>query len=539
MVYLTTLWIVKPWGDFPLNDDWVYARDCLFSARDGRLSLTRFESAWAFPQIIFGTFVARCYGFSHALFRTSGILALAGIVLVGDLYLRRLGLPWSDRLMIAAVYVFHPVTYLLSLSFMTDLPFLVFWVGACYGWDQALVTGKRSWFSFATFASVVAMAQRQLGLFIPAAAFLILFFPWKSSPSGLVAPVPWRESRHELRNRAVPYLGVTLCWFAIFSVWWRWMDGYGAGLILPGPIEHYIVGAYRSATFLVVSSVPLLMILNRPASGTQINKLMFTVSAFYIFIATLCLTAGQSPLFFGNLLSKCGLFNENEVLLGRRPTIFGPNFNRFVCVLGIGGLVLAFPRLATFGCSTGRKSSCDKTSNAPKVDGSETMPEGFGSVLMVASLIYFGFFMLRGMYFDRYLLPVLAAVYLSLAKSGPRNSRALRIVAGAWISIVAAISVTLASDYFRWNEARWAAAESLERQGIRAGLIHAGYEWNGWRVAHKPFPSTNVLEYEYIVAFSPDFHSFEIVEAIPWKSIWPPRDRKMYILKRIRPPLHS
>jgi hypothetical protein len=44
--YLLSLLIVDPRGNFPLNDDWVYARGCLDSARAGRLEMTRLESAW-------------------------------------------------------------------------------------------------------------------------------------------------------------------------------------------------------------------------------------------------------------------------------------------------------------------------------------------------------------------------------------------------------------------------------------------------------------------------------------------------------------
>src|SRR5437763_989080 len=66
IIYFSTLSIVKPWGEFPLNDDWVYARDCVLSARAGHLVTTNFEDAWTIPQLVGGSLAARFFGFSSA-----------------------------------------------------------------------------------------------------------------------------------------------------------------------------------------------------------------------------------------------------------------------------------------------------------------------------------------------------------------------------------------------------------------------------------------------------------------------------------------
>ena len=74
-----------------------------------------------------------------------------------------------------------------------------------------------------------------------------------------------------------------------------------------------------------------------------------------VFVAT-----GASPLLFGNLFSQFGLLGEDIVLLGRRPVILGPNFNRAACILGMIGLVLAAPRLVSLGFSTPRFDRLDQ-----------------------------------------------------------------------------------------------------------------------------------------------------------------------------------
>ena len=131
-VYLITLIIVNPWGNFPLDDDWVYARDCILSSNAGQLVLTGFESAWGIPQIIVGILITKLFGFSHIFLRLFGVITLAATFVMIDIYLRNIRVPSKTRLITCAAFIFNPVSYILSLTFMTDMPFLFFWMLACF-----------------------------------------------------------------------------------------------------------------------------------------------------------------------------------------------------------------------------------------------------------------------------------------------------------------------------------------------------------------------------------------------------------------------
>jgi len=249
-----------------------------------------------------------------------------------------------------------------------------------------------------------------------------------------------------------------------------------------------------------------------------------------VFFAT-----GASPLLFGNLFSQFGLFGEDIVLLGRRPVILGPNFNRLACVLGMIGLALTVPRLISLRFSPPRFDRSIRPRSATEADLIHVPPSRFGFVPLLAGLLLLCIFVFRGVYFDRYLLPVLVSFWIWIARIGSRNSARLRAIAVALVLVFAGMSVTLVADYFRWNEARWTAAEMLVSRGVPADAIHAGYEWYGWHDATFSHPPPNPSGHEYLVAFAADFPDFEVVETIPWSSIWPPRKRLMYVLKRTIP----
>jgi hypothetical protein len=527
--YLLTLSIVRPWGNFPLNDDWVYARDCVQSARAGHLELTKFESAWSLPQIVVGSLAARAFGFSHSLFRWTGIASLIGTGLLVDCYLRRLGQPSGVRLAAFGAWLFNPVAYILSLSFMTDLPFVMLWVAACYCWDRALTGGGRRWVVAAAVTTMVAMAQRQFALFIPFAVGFLVVSRWAIGRRRVAEGSSTSINPAGFQASSLIAATVTVAYFGAFWIWW---SGSGGN---PAPIQNrhwwpmeYPMTTYRIAMFFGLSSVPVLLMLTR----SSLSRLATAVAAAAMIPAATFganfILKGKFPL-FANYFSPYGLFGEVGILLGDREVIFDANLNR---VADLAGLIALFAMIRLLVgahlASTGEFP--------PSPEGGEVTPPraigGFGGVLFVASAMTLPVFLYRGDFFDRYLLPCLSAALVALAWCVPVQTRLRRAAAAAALVAMAAFSSTIAADYFRWNEARWAAASWVASTGVPANRIQAGYEWNGEMVGETGFPSTNPMDYDYIVSFSGDIAGFEEVEAVPWRSIWPPHDRKLHVLKR-------
>jgi hypothetical protein len=82
---------------------------------------------------------------------------------------------------------------------------------------------------------------------------------------------------------------------------------------------------------------------------------------------------------------------------------------------------------------------------------------------------------------DRYFLPCTIGCLIALAArtaGWPRIDRGgLAVLAVAPLALYAIAGV---HDYFRWNDARWAAVPLIEADGGNSSVIDGGYELNGW-----------------------------------------------------------
>ena len=541
LVYLATLWVVAPWGNFPLNDDWVYARACVNSANAGRITLTKLESAWAMPQIVTGALVVKFVGFSHTMFRVTGIVSLVGIVLMTDLYLRRVGLSPAGRLIAAATLVFNPVMYLMSLTFMTDLPFLVLWLLACYAWDEVFATGRKSWVLLALTLTIGAMAERQFALFIAMAVGSGLALAWlRSRRQATLSP----RADASVLSLWGPILGsIVVCgvFFVLVSIWWKWMGGYQMPIKIRSrpPLESF-ASLVKASLLLALAALPLVLILRVPPSawspGSRWRWLAGATTAVAGLLGVVRLVRGDSPL-LGNLISRFGIFGRNEVLLGDRPVVFDHLIEQAVTIGSIVAVVLAVPQLLLhaaplFGPPATTPESPDQVAPA-----SPDRPR-FGFILFFASALYMALVNLRPNLVDRYLLPIMPALLVALAVAPALRTPVRLTLAWGCVLVFAGLSITITADYFRWNEARWSAADALVRGGVAPERINAGYEWNGWNLGTPATVSDPQLlqEYDYVVSFGPDLEGFQEVDSVPWKSIWPPHDRRLSILKKVAKP---
>jgi len=542
--YLTSLLIVRPWANIPLNDDWVYARDCATLASTGRLILTGFESAWALPQIIIGAILTNIFGFSHVILRSVGVVSLAAVVLMTDTYLRYVKLSSTARLIVFAALLFNPVSYILSLGFMTDLPFLFFWLVACFCWDKALVTGKQSWLVSATVATVIAMAERQFALLIPVSVSLLLLLHWVLAPRSTYLHANWSTGPSKLRGWFILFVGIIFAAFAFIAVWIYQINSIPPLVHTVQPSLAFIPAtataiafaglkfAFKIPLFLALSSLPLILVLDRPATNPKLQRIATGITTITVLIILYLMIDAEFPL-FGKLISQFGISKANSVLLGIRVPIFGVMSNRLLIALAGVGIVMLIPRLIPVAYSWIKTTPSDLYTECNETKLASTVDNKLGIVLVTSSLLYLLAIILRLSYYDRYFLIALPGIWVLVAKSGTVNSFLRNMLATACVAAFASMSITLAHDYFRWNEARWSAAEKLVHSGIPASSIHAGYEWNGWVVGKEAFPSKNLMNYDYVVAFSPEIDGYQEIDFVPWQSIWLPHDRKIYILKKV------
>ena len=519
-IYVLALYIVAPWGEFPLNDDWVYSLAAIASAKAGMFKFVGCESAWALPHIASGALITRAVGFSHSAMRWVNIFGMGATALVLDAYLKRFKVSPSIRFITVGTFVFNPVAFVLSTSFMTDVLFVALWLSACYSWDMWLGGADRKWVLLAFFATTLAVGDRQFGLLIPVVVtILVLARVYRARVGSSSRRLETRDALSLLAS----FLVITLA--ALIWFWFRLLGGYQPVLITVRAVIDVWFLLVLSVGFLSLSVLPLGFLAGRKEIKlSSVRDVSFVLVVFSITISCF----GRSSFLFGDYLSPFGLFPANFHLFGERPVIFGATFRCLMMVISflivLRGAPLIWSRLVhtlkthyTLGAANSANGSS---------------PDTMGLVLGGASILFFLLMLVRGA-FDRYLLPILPGLLIILAVGVSRTHR--RRLIGAYLSLVALVylSITLSHDYFRWNEAKWMAAEDLVAQGISHQEIHAGYEWQGWFNPKGEYHlQINDARFTHLIAFSDTVPGFSSIRQIPWYSYWAPHQRFIFVLKR-------
>lgn len=131
--YLIVVGLVRPWGDFPLNDDWQYARVAKHLAETGRFEVDVSIAPSLVGQSYLAAALIRLFGFSHTLLRVLTMVLTVVLLWTLDSILRIVGARRSDRMLGCALLVLNPIFLHLSFSYMTEVygylvAFLAVWL---------------------------------------------------------------------------------------------------------------------------------------------------------------------------------------------------------------------------------------------------------------------------------------------------------------------------------------------------------------------------------------------------------------------------
>ena len=114
----------------PLIDDWTYAWSVRHFLQTGTLRILEWSTHYPLAQILWGALCSELFGFSFAVLRLSTLLlAWAGLVAF-YLTLRELEIRPLPAGLGTIVLLCNPVLFMLSHSFMTDVPFVSVMNGA-------------------------------------------------------------------------------------------------------------------------------------------------------------------------------------------------------------------------------------------------------------------------------------------------------------------------------------------------------------------------------------------------------------------------
>jgi hypothetical protein len=466
-IWIVAIFLVHPTGEFPLNDDWAYAKVVETFAKQGHWEIHPWGVMTLIGHILWALPFVKTFGYSFLVLRSS-ILVLGFVGIACNYWIfRHFQLTPLLSFLTALLVTFNPIYFSLSYTFMTDISSYAFSSLAILFFLREFENRKRSNYLLAIVFSAFAVLIRQPGILYPFAFGFVSFFTPK-------------EKKNMLYSLA-PFLLVlfTYCFYDMYLKYLMdptmrhsnksaafvvdIMSDLGSVLIELG--FHFAkTGLYIGLFLLPLSFVVL------PRSQTfQKNKILFfstLVTLSSILVLLLYWKGKEMPFGVGNVLTNAGV--GAELLYKTTNPLDFPLYvwrvAEFISFLSISILcVFVFEQVVK-----------------AKKEGVLFKNKAFWFSLFCTG--FHGLIMFPFYYYDRYSLPVELLFLLCLFSFRVefKFSWTIKIVSFLMVLFYAAYSILGTSTYFNWNRARWEAYRYLvAEKGVSIKRIDAGAEVNG------------------------------------------------------------
>ena len=546
---LITVALVPPRGDFPLNDDWIYAKTVEATLESGTYAPNPYSDPTLIAQVYWGALFCSVFGYSFTVLRASTlVLCLLG-AWAAALCVRSRGMPHAAALFFGALFIANPIVMNLSYTFMTDVPFLAVSTISGLFFLKSLEKEMALYVLLGSCAAVAAFFIRQFGLLLPAAfaaTWVVLLIRKRTSlswefPSALLAP--WAVAGGLLL--VLPKLGMGA------GEDWNWYDlGYTMLERARAVLGHVLVGSVYVSLF----TLPILIGRLWPAAETKRwggwRIAGFAALAGLVSYFVLLPRPHRLPL-MGNAIYDLGvgpMLLRGSVIDSEIPAPLRIGWGWWpitaLCVLASALFILECLPAAFRAVIRRPEEGQDPEKGGP----------GAGQDLF---LFMWGLAMLLilaapaiPVRFDRYFIIALVPwgiLSLKYAKIGVKKRPTVAAVSA--LAVMYVFSVVCLQDYMAWNGARWRGLERLMTDHTAtAEEIDGGYEFNGLltsdRFAEDPASRGRrsfgprgwwLVDDLYAVSLHPR-DNFEEIGAEPYFTWLGLQTREVLLLRRTREP---
>lgn len=518
-VWVALVMLVDPRGDFPLNDDWSYARTVEIWQQTGQFAPINWTSMPLLSHAAWGLLFAEILGPGFEPLRLS-VLVASGLGLIClILALAELSVSPGWRLFIALSVGVSPLWFALSFSFMTDVPFAALMVASALFYLRFLRSRGIADLTLATLLAAAAVLSRQLGLALPLGVFLALAILRRRGWMDLVLGAA----------------SLTICVW-IYLGFNGWLEGTGRTPALYGVKTLELGRLWREPLGFA-----------RDIAATLLALLVYL--GLMILPAVLALRGGGRRvrqwalgLFLGGVAAVAILYRQALPVLGNtlEPWGFGPRVLADSFLMGLPNLPdwPAWAWLAATGAGLAGMAMMGARVIAGAWRRADWRSEA-ALALCLTVAAYLAVVAPTALVFDRYVialtpLAVLALVALSPATAGNPARRAAAAVA---LTLTAAVSVGGVHDYLNWNRAKWRAIDHAAGLGIGADRIDAGFSYHGmvgYVHGFEPPPGLSwwwVRDDSYMLASGPVPGYRELAE-FPYRNLLPWQTRAVRLLER-------
>ncbi len=513
--------IVGVEGDFPLNDDWSYARGVKSLVEAGRLELDTWPAMTLISQVGVGFVYGKLFGFSFEVLRWATLInAWLGLWLSYRLLLRFTG-P-GVALFAALLLWFNPWYFSLSFTFMTEVHFTLFLLAVFLSFFKYLETRHSAYLALATLFSVLVTLLRQPGLIAPLACGLALVAHERRWKFALLVALPFTISFVALQG-----------YYSYLDINHPQLNRVGSfGDLIDSLQNKGSVDFLRSGLNLVltpaVSLLPLVLLLI-PTVG-RLRKLWVVLGLALTGMAAYCLlqTTWLWPL--GNVFYNLGL--GPRPLRGSFQLVTDYHLSDFwweaLDYLALGatlGVVL-------LGLRTLPELRRSFYKDHPLADR--------GTKRWMLLLFCGGYFVISLLVlwpFDRHTVPLFPLLAALVVCRRDGFSRLTSLPAVGCLLGFALFSTAATHDYLSWNRARKEADDYLSgAAGVPPYFIDAGVEINGWK---KAGPEESYMEGkmffvsddDYVLALR-DIEEYDRLKSFPFSTWLPPGRDELYILRK-------
>ena len=536
VAWIAMLWLIDPRGEFPLNDDWAYARAVKTLHDTGQMELpTYWASMTLVGHVIWGWLITAPFGFSLLALRLWNLVpALMGIVGV-YVVMREAKLSRSVAWIAAAATAFNAVYANLTVSFMTDITFFSAGIWSAIFFLRSLRTNSRFDFWIGLALSLIALTIRQHGVFIAVAWGIVYGWRegWKSKSLFLAAFPLGLHCAYLIVHSYVfgPIIGST-----------SFQSGLQqdvSGLEQLGLLTVLRKAFGRAATVWIyagVLSLPVWLHMLLTEGRTQHIKFRLKWGlAGWAAVAVLIPTIWQMRVPWPtNIVYDLGIgpptLRDTYVLWMHNLPQAPRSFWILITAVGIfgGGLVVArWLHLVIQAIRKRLTSENDAYARAFV----------FITVFSAGCLVLFAVLPM----YDRYMITFLPLLCLVTAtRQSEANTARASLLAPSLIALVAiaAFSTAGVHDYFAWNRARWTALEWLtETQRVTPYEVDGGFEYHGWMTYEPGFQAEEgkswwwVTGDDYVISFG-TMPGYDEVSAFAYNAWLPPGERAVYVLHR-------
>ena len=491
-LFTLVILLVRPWGNYPLDDDWIYARILKRFVETGKFVFDHDTGAAFIGQGLIATPIVRLFGFSHLNLRLLTI-GFSGLLLFLVWWLLSYaGVRPLIKAIALCLLITNPIFAYVSMTFMTDI----------YGYTLALL-GAVWWFAgrrkadCRQSAAIVPWGAALGTGFAVGASFWVRQYCVMVYPALLGAAVlnAWNDDAWRRLRSSIPRLAASATVLAVvISAYFVF-----ARRVAMVPMADYSHRMQRIQTFSPMAT----------AVATGIFVTYMTLFFFPLLTGFRTRALSGKLLAVGGALVIPGLISA-LVLSGIPPHLVDlhrrfPFLSNIINNAGVGPILLPdvqFPHLApgpqwpaplwiAIECLllAGNALWVLAISRSRKVlreanQGSAGELARFGYLFALASLAVTIQVDKMGI-FDRYYLPELLGLLLALGvclglPAADRESRGFTWRLAAAMLPLALFTTAGLHDYFRWNDIRWAFFQDALNQGISPMNLQAGWEPNGW-----------------------------------------------------------